>query len=683
MNPKFKKTPSGFEIVDPIERKRYPIKTNTEVMPESVSSSPIHYPMDSTMAITTTGFTLPDNNIIYVRESDGTLYSEVHPGNDVSLSRGEYILDISGPLKIYAYVNSTVEIYVGAEKSILKFQNKTDVIISARSFHRRPAETIKTTTDPIDVMKAVSTFGSALKTTGTERSYPTLRGHPPTLELTDELHIPDTVRRPQTGITIEVPPSLQYIFATAPLAYYLAAEIVPSSTPQLVTETGKCYSLNKKDEFETTVGRTLRQIFLLDCIVRTAGETPGPIHGQSKIESELKYDIEDIYNQPLQKQLEIYLEVPFQVIQPYLPKWEFETQLAPTPSSIESLPFVVNSLTTIRTNDTIYSVLDSANQSIETHNHHQNSEYAGGDSQMYDKIKSADRGLVHQLWKDPTGTQIRSTGSLSAFRNTITQSPRDESPEIDIICNDPEMSEELVQTYSTYDDRDDLSFNITIHHNLTVSELREILAQKSDFVHYIGHIDTEGFQCADGTLDATQVENVGSKAFFLNACQSYKQGYSLIKAGSLGGIVTLAEIENSSAVISGSIIAQLLSFGLPLYGAMNVLQSINNHCDEYHIIGDSTLTISQTEEAVPFTAAISKQEKTNVEIDTYITPKSRLGGLCVPYISSSDAYYITSDRIGFQKVKKGDLIEFLNTGEFPVLFDGELRWSNEIRASDL
>ena len=53
----------------------------------------------------------------------------------------------------------------------------------ARSVTSGPARLAKTA--PI----ALSTLSSALKTTSVERSYPTLRGHPPALELGDALDV--------------------------------------------------------------------------------------------------------------------------------------------------------------------------------------------------------------------------------------------------------------------------------------------------------------------------------------------------------------------------------------------------------------------------------------------------------------------------------------------------------------
>ena len=103
------------------------------------------------------------------------------------------------------------------------------------------------------VMQAVAAFSSALKTTSAERSYPTLRGHPPTVELGDRLHIPDELSSPETGITIELPATYAAIYAAAPLAYYLGADLVPGEEPLLRTDTGSEYALDAAGDFDVSV----------------------------------------------------------------------------------------------------------------------------------------------------------------------------------------------------------------------------------------------------------------------------------------------------------------------------------------------------------------------------------------------------------------------------------------------
>jgi len=92
------------------------------------------------------------------------------------------------------------------------------------------------------------------------------------------------------------------------------------------------------------------------------------------------------------------------------------------------------------------------------------------------------------------------------------------------------MSEEdIVEEF--YGARDLFEFDISVYYELTGAELREVLHSDADFLHYIGHVDEDGFQCADGMFDARTMETVEVDAFLLNACQSYKQGQALVDRG--------------------------------------------------------------------------------------------------------------------------------------------------------
>src|SRR5699024_9950506 len=149
--------------------------------------------------------------------------------------------------------------------------NETAVTVGARSYHKRPAATVRTPADPESMMAAISTFGSALKTTSPERAYPTLRGHPPAIELGDTLSIPDSFTRSDPAVTIEIPADLKYIYSAAPLAYYLGAELVASEELRLCAGESFEYTLDSEHGFETEVERVLKQTFLLDCVTRTEG----------------------------------------------------------------------------------------------------------------------------------------------------------------------------------------------------------------------------------------------------------------------------------------------------------------------------------------------------------------------------------------------------------------------------
>ncbi len=66
-------------------------------------------------------------------------------------------------------------------------------------------------------------------------------------------------------------------------------------------------------------------------------------------------------------------------------------------------------------------------------------------------------------------------------------------------------------------------------------------SRSTDFLHYIGHIDDDGFQCRDGRVDGTTLDQVGIGTFLLNACNSYDQGLGLVEQGAIAGIVPLNE----------------------------------------------------------------------------------------------------------------------------------------------
>ncbi|MFA9428110.1 hypothetical protein [Natronorubrum sp. A-ect3] len=665
MKPKFKPTSDGLAIVDPIERKQYQIETNTSVTPTSVSDDCIPYPLESAVEITTNGFRVLSDNSVYVRNSSGSLVTEVKIHETVTLPRAEYHLDISGPLKVYATIESAVDIRASVGQTLIEFEEPTSIVIGARSYHTSPAATITTTTEPTDVMQAISMFGSALKTTTPERSYPTLRGHPPAVELGADVEIPDELSRPQTGVRIEIPPTLQHTFVVAPLAYYLAAAVVPGPTPRLVTEAGYSYPLKGEHGFERRVEQVFKHIFLLDCIVRTEGETPLPLYERQAVEPILEFDIEAIYEQPLAEQLETYLAVPFETIQPHLPEWQFEVQLSQSAKNVESLPFLTDLLATINVENTVSNPVQTSQMQVQR---------AETDSNSVP---------IRQSWRgDQTG--VTGTGTLLAFENRITQSPRDGPLEIEVICNDSEMSGEFVTVNSAYHSRNDLPLDVTVHYNLTTDELEEIFTRESDFVHYIGHIDSNGFRCSDGTVDAGDFGTVGAKAFLLNACQSYEQGLRLIEGGAIGGIVTFSEIENSDAVFAGRAFARLLNFGLPLYGALDMFQKTRDYACQYHLVGDGTLSVVQTNQGLPTVGTLVRERgEREVVLDMYPSSHRKLGGVSNLAIESIESFHLAFGELRLRSVTTAELVKFLNTESFPVLLDGELRWSTAIKTHEL
>jgi len=737
MKPTFTPTDDGLTIIDRIERHQYRLTTPEPVHPEPVDTDRLTSPVDAAVRITTDAVTLPTNDRPHIRDADGKMLEDVDLTTPSSLDDGPYLIELSTPFKIYLAVDSALTVIADADRTHITLEPETEVIVGVRSYHRQPATTITTTDEPTDVMTAVSAFGAALKTTTPDRSYPTLRGHPPTLERGEELHLPASVEPPATGITIEVPPTLGAVFVVTPLAYYLGAAVEPGPVPRLRTENGGSFALLETDDgpsvgesidlerwgqahewdstaLEQGVGRLFGHVFLLDAVVRTEGSTPIPLAERAAIEPDLPFTLEGVNDASLPEQLERYLEVPFEITEPHRPAWRLEVRLDPTPESVPFLPFVADALALVTVRDTEEpneAAQRNQREAIDAFVRRADEQSGGGagvearasDNQTrsapsgattrseggsIERSSAVDRPTITQRWRTEEPTAITSTAPLSAFHHSLGRKPRADPIEIEVVCNDPEMREELETVNGIYGDRDALAFTVNEHYNLSREGLRDVLADESDFVHYIGHIDDAGFQCADGKLPGESIATVGTKAFLLNACQSREQGLHLIDRGSIGGIVTLGDIINSGAINVGSTIARLLNRGYPLHAALTIAQRRSLVGQQYRLVGDGMTTIAQSEvgcvsvchvqTGTSSTDADNADRQATLKLETYETSISRKGSLFRPYLDTVDHHYLVPKRVGPFHLRERELAAYLGLEELPVVLDGTLTWSTDI-----
>jgi hypothetical protein len=668
---KFEKVQQGIEIIDPVEKCRERIQTATTEQIRAIDWTHKRYPVDTAVEVVTDSFVLPNTSTLNIRDESQDVILKSGPSEDVRTPKGNYVLDLSRSVKIYISVESRMRVTSVRSGKRFSFPGETEVRIGARSYHTRPAGIIKTTTSPRDVMEAVSSFGSALKTAGPERSYSTLRGHPPLLQKGEQLDIPRHLRQNKTPIQIEVPPTLRHVYVVTPLAYYLGAKVVPGSEPRLVLDDEHYIGLNERNQFERSISCALRRLFFLDCILRTEGNSPGPVHDRLAVESDLGFTVSELYNQSFTEQIKAYFQVPFSVIETQYPRWNPQTFIEPNKDLIEFLPFIANSLSIV--------TAEPKDENISSR------ETFGQTTTEAGKPRGqATAPAIRQRWNCSNGPQIISTVPLAAFHNATNQKPKDEPLKIQIICNDKQMSEELIAAYSAYGVRDVPPFNVNSHHDLTTGQLRRVLETDSDFIHYIGHIDADGFRCTDGHLDSATLDSVGTDTFFLNACQSRDQGINLINAGSTGGIVTYDEVQNHCAVEVGSMIARLLNLGYPLYAAVDIARVRNPAGKQYHLVGDGSKSVAQSSTVIPNSCLI-RQDGSNLQIviNQYPSREGPKGCIFVPSIESIDEYHLAQQRIGPYSVSKSELIKFLDINPIPVIIDGSVHWSDELHIADI
>jgi len=668
----------ALEIVDPIERRRYRLRTGAPVAPSRVDSAAFYFPVDAAVAVDAETVTVESIAGAYVRRDDGGMVAEIRPGTDVDLPAGSYELELNGPVKCYLRVDGALAARADPDRIRLSF-DADELLVGARSYHQRPAATMTVTPAPEDALRALSYLGSALKTTSPERSYPTLRGHPPTVEVGTELSIPDGLARPDTGVEIAVPPTHRAAAVAAPLAFYLGAELVPGE-PARIRCAGREFGLDDPD-LATGVERALKQSFLFDCLVRTEGYYRVDLRERAALEPRLDLDLTDLYDRPLADRLAAYLSVPFETVADHVPRWNLAAYVDTSPAGIEALPFVVGDLAVVRPAAGEAVSVAEFREAILDEFMGETRDGDGGDESDRDAteprlVRPPATDAVEAAWFGE-GTPIGATkATLAAFRNKFDRRPDAGDVEIAVVCNDSAMRAENDAVRAAYGSRAELPFDVTVRRDLTTAGLRALLADDVDFLHYVGHVDGRGFECADGHLDATALDSVAVGAFLLNACRSYEQGMALVEAGSVGGVVTLNDVVDSGALRVGKTMARLLDLGFPLRAAIDIARTESVVGGHYTVVGDGRAAVVQEEAGVSILCVVDDMGADyRLSVHAYLPRERGMGTLAQTTISESEEHHLAPGLIGRFRLPADRLREYLASHRYPIKKDGGLYWN--------
>ena len=681
----------GLRVTDRIERRQCDLRTRTAVDPRPVDAEPFVVPVDAAVVVETDGLVFPQLVDTYVRDDAGSFVREVGHFEEQQFPAGVYTVEFSAPIKLYLRVEGPLRVVSDAATVTIDLEGDSTVFVGARSYHERPAATVTTTEDPEDLLRAVSYLGSALKTLSPERSYPTLRGHPPAVELGERFRAPAGLERPDSGVTIEVPPSPNSAFVVAPLAYYLGADVVPGDRPRIVTEAGFVHPLDGPDGFEATVERTLKQVFFLDCLVRTEGYYPVDLYERRTVEDAaiLPFDLAETYDQSLAQRLETYLAVPFEALEPHMPTWKLTGRIEPTPEHVEALPFLVDDLAAIRSpsgEELTPAEAGSTSPGVTPRNTRgsQSDGASGAEGTRPPLVRPEPVASLEQAWVGADAPVGASKVTARAYRNRLDREPTTADFNIAVVCNDAEMLAEHETACDVYGARDELPFDVTFYRNLSTDRLRLVLESDVNFLHYIGHIDDEGFRCPDGHLDARRLDRVAVDAFFLNACRSYGQGMALIEAGAVGGVTTFDEVVNAGATAVGMTMARLLDAGFPLQAALTIASKESAAGGQYLVIGDGNVEVAQAETVTPYILYVEPDGgEYTIRFRAYPTRLCGLGTLATPALEGVGRHFLAGNVSREFRVDKERLLSFMEVGRTPVYIDGDLHWSNELTGDEL
>ena len=703
----------GISVTDHIENAKFEVYTDRPVSPGAHSEDGHYFPVDTSVAVGTGSIEVPWVTVVETRDDGGELLTR---GDCYEMPDGTYHVGIdSAPTKFYLAFESGFAVSTTERTTRIDLNAPGRVALGFRSLHQSPAGTIKTPTGPEPLMDAVSLLGSALQTTSPERSFPTLRGHPPLIEPGDAFEIPERVEPPETGVRIVVPPEYRYIYPVVSLAYYFAADVVSGRPPRIEGD-GWTHAL--EPDFERRTSEALRQTFHLDCLARTEGFYPVDLHERET--TALNLDWERLYHLPLADRLGEYLAVPFEDVEPGLPRWTLTTDVRPDPENVAMLPFVAGELSVVRSPETVTPAGDgdggggagffrspaacpSPERPAARAAGDGDAEFVRGTEADVARgpdatrgVNSPDRGVVsadanfvrpepvdtvEHAWVGDGVPLGANKATLDAYHRRLEAGSVEQSRiSVFVVCNDERMREEGDVGY-LYGLRDIVRFDVEVRHDLTREEMREVLASDIDFLHYIGHVDGRGMQCADGYLDLTAKDlGVNVSAFLLNACQSYRQGEALVHRGSRGGIVTLSDVANSSATELGRIIARLMNSGFNLRTALHVAKRELITGQQYIVVGDGGTTICQSRSGSAVVVSLEDTSSEGWRLSTNIHPNGPYGNgtLTTLNLDSEKSNYYVPVNIIHAGVNSNELSTFLRLETAPIFKENELVWSDEL-----
>lgn len=702
-----RKHPPVLELIDDIQGVSVMLSASRIPDPTRCSTDPFPFPVEVAYELAPLTLWTGDLHPVMVRDDNGSVPAEIKEQESVTLASGRYTIDImSTELKVYLVVDGPVELRSESDRGrVIDCSAAETVKLGLRSFHKSPAATVTTTEQPRDVMRALSCLGSSLETTTCERSYPTLRGHPPLFERGERFQAPEGIERTEkTGsVRIEVPPTLESIYPIAPLAFYLNAVVRPGEDPRIVADDAT-YPLDRGSGLGSGAAQLLKRVFTLDCITRTEGLYPVTLGERMELEERLidagiEIDFPALYEQSLAERLDGYHSIPFDLLKDLVPRWPLTADVRPVAKWLPYLPFVVQSLGTVRclpmdcqrqTGSVSPAIQDfcrrmpatvegdftrSGCEELRTETDCSRS--SDSSELPTDIYTPPETNSVTQVWLAEGYPLQGAKPTLDALKRRFDPLTADEY-EVAVVSNDTAMRAESDVT-ELYGQRERIPFDVTMYEDLSRSELQDVFAEAYDLVHYVGHVDSQGLQCVDGWLDADSLDTVNTRMFVLNGCRSYIQGRALVDAGASGGMCTLTNVPNESATRIGRTVARLLNVGFSLGGALELVNENSLVGQQYMVVGDpSVAVIARPEDSPQLTeiTPMADEDSSIVNIRSYASSQTLLGALYLSSIVDTNTYYFSSSNILDFTVSKSTAMRFFREIRFPVLIDGTLVWGD-------
>lgn len=672
-----------LRIFDTITREQYSIHTDRQVTP-TVSDDSLAIPISQTVRIQAASLRLNTPARTYLREVDGEIVDELSFGDALSRQTGRWLLDFQTPVKTYAQIEAPFTVSITDGTVEVQFERQSAIILGVRAYRRHPTETITTTRAPADIATTISHLSAGLETLSPERSFPTLRNHPPNVEFGAQLQIPPSVEWLDSTTTIHVPFTYEYLYAVAPVAYYLNATLKEGS-PKIHIDGHGTWEL-PDETFADRCAQLLKQCVFLDCITRTEGLYPTTLEERVQVEPTLDLDWADLYTSTFETRTATYLDVEYSTIADVVPTWHARGYVPPVAQTAELLPHLLDQLTPveviepeeIRGDDARRLALQRFMDSQDALSRSQ-----PGHSTFEQDIPFVDIPIPPEreaLWIGDGipfgGNHLFDTGIQ---RYHASDEPDSSEITVTLVCNDSEMVDEIDSAEGIYDSREKVRLSVNVYRNLTTDQLAKQLADQSDLFHFIGHASTAGLHCPDGVLSPSTVDSVGTRAFFLNACSSYIPGRELIDAGAIGGVVTLSDVTEQSAEQVGVMTANLLSIGFSLRNALWIARDQSIVGGQYICVGMDSLWLTHPDGLSACAVTIDKTDSGwRIQGASYPSLHFGIGSMTGYKFDPEGRMSLAGGIFAREGLSDATLREFLQADESPVRYDGEWMWGDQV-----
>ena len=531
-----------------------------------------------------------------------------------------------------------------------------------------PAEISLPSRDPAGVAAAVEAAAVSLPETETpERTWPAARNDAPVVidSGRDRGISPSEVDRPDTGVELRLPDSLEFVVGTATLAVYTGAEVSVdgNATEARLRAAGSEWSLGSDpDAVDRRASSWLRRVFHLDCHVRAAGQHGSRLQNHDSVLAAVEADAETLYELPLAERVARYLTADDRV-DDKLPAWPEVLHVEPEVDQLTSVVGTLGRLPDVRLPrarqmelpDMLYQ--ERAREAIR-----------GPESVNQPTLRLAPSSTGEAAvvgWAAPG----KPAGSFN-FSSSPAPSPstaRDDGPLRSTIieCGDERGGETAQKWRETVGDGE---IDLSVVSNPTVAQLRECLRDDRDVIHVAGHDPGEGIVCADGeTFDRLDVPStVGARVVVWNVCGSEALARETTEAGADASIGTLGTLYRADARDDGADLAGLLSHGWCVERAVDLLRRKRSPLG-WAVVGDGATRVARSPAVSPPLVVVDTDERT-VSVD-HRSPDSPGSWVCdvlaqTDRLPGTETHELTDDTTA-------NLRDRLDS---PVVIDDELCW---------